>query len=704
MKGVGEKTAALFEKLHVYTAEELVSYYPRDYEQFSDPVPLEQAPVEEITAVEGRLSGNVATRHVRGLSITTFEVSCEGGRLHMTYFNMPYLKNSLKRGQPYIFRGCLHRRKDRYVMEQARIYKPEEYGKLTDCMQPRYATTKGLTNNAITKAVKQAIGLVDLSEDPLPERIRAAEGFPSFRESVEQMHFPTGRESLLAARRRLVFDEFFRFILTLRRMRESNERMKSARPMIEVAQTERLIEALPYRLTKAQQKVWAEIRADLTSEYAMNRLVQGDVGSGKTILAFLSLIMCAANGFQGAMMAPTEVLARQHYESLQKLNKEHSLQLHPVLLTGSVTAKDRREIYAKIESGEADIVIGTHALIQEKVAYKSLSLVITDEQHRFGVRQRETLAEKGGIRPEVESTVSEPGDTTVGARDVSPQKESAVHVLVMSATPIPRTLAIILYGDLQISVLDELPADRLPIKNCVVNTSYRNTAYKFIEKEVAQGRQVYVICPMVEEGEEQELEDVASYAKKLRSAVSSSVRIETLHGRMRPAEKARIMEAFEAHHIDVLVSTTVIEVGINVPNATVMLVENAERFGLAQLHQLRGRVGRGDKQSYCIFISKSERPETMERLKILNESNDGFYIAGKDLALRGPGDLFGIRQSGDLQFTLGDIYRDAAVLQSASEWADRVLAEDAALSGEEYAALKRSLTLQGTNEVDFRSI
>ncbi len=676
LKGVGEKTAALFEKLHVYTAEELVSYYPRDYEQFSVPVPLDQAPVEEVTAVEGRLAGNVATRHVRGLSLTTFDVSCEGGSLHMTYFNMPYLKNSLKRGQPYIFRGCLHRRKDRYVMEQARIYKPEEYGKLTDCMQPRYATTKGLTNNAITKAVKQAIGLVDLSEDPLPERIRAEEGFPSYREAVEQMHFPTGRESLLAARRRLVFDEFFRFILALRRMRESNERMKSLRPMIEVAQTERLIEALPYQLTKAQQKVWAEIRADLTSEYAMNRLVQGDVGSGKTILAFLSLVMCAANGYQGAMMAPTEVLARQHYESLMKLNTEYGLQIHPVLLTGSVGAKDRREIYAQIESGEADIVIGTHALIQEKVVYKSLSLVITDEQHRFGVRQRETLAEKG----------------------------SSVHVLVMSATPIPRTLAIILYGDLHISVLDELPADRLPIKNCVVNTSYRNTAYKFIEKEVAQGSQVYVICPMVEEGEEQELEDVASYAKKLKSALPDSIRVETLHGRMRPAEKTRIMEAFGAHHIDVLVSTTVIEVGINVPNATVMLVENAERFGLAQLHQLRGRVGRGDKQSYCIFISKSERPETMERLKILNESNDGFYIAGKDLALRGPGDLFGIRQSGDLQFALGDIYRDAAVLQSASEWADRVLAEDAELAGEAYAALKRSLTLPGTNEVDFRSI
>ncbi len=697
LKGVGEKTAALFEKLHVDTAEKLVSYYPRDYEQFSLPAALDGAPDGEIAAVAGQLSGNVATRHVRGLSITTFEAACEGGSLHMTYFNMPYLKNSLKRGQTYIFRGCLHRRKDRYVMEQARIYKPEEYGKLTDCMQPRYATTKGLTNNAITKAVRQAIGLVDLSQDPLPEKIRVAEGFPAFREAVEQMHFPSGREALLAARSRLVFDEFFRFILTLRRMRESNERMKSARPMIEVAQTERLIEALPYRLTKAQQKVWAEIQADLTSEYAMNRLVQGDVGSGKTILAFLSLIMCAANGFQGAMMAPTEVLARQHYESLEKLNREYGLQIHPVLLTGSVGARDRREIYAQIESGEADIVIGTHALIQEKVAYKNLSLVITDEQHRFGVRQRETLAEKGGISQGA-------GGAGPDAESGSSWEEQAVHVLVMSATPIPRTLAIILYGDLHISVLDELPADRLPIKNCVVNTSYRNTAYKFIEKEVAQGSQVYVICPMVEEGEEQELEDVVSYAKKLRSALSPEVRVETLHGRMRPAEKTRIMEAFAAHHIDVLVSTTVIEVGINVPNATVMLVENAERFGLAQLHQLRGRVGRGDKQSYCIFISKSERPETMERLKILNESNDGFYIAGKDLALRGPGDLFGIRQSGDLQFVLGDIYRDAAVLQSASDWADKVLAEDEALAGEAYAALKRSLNLQGTNEVDFRSI
>ena len=686
LKGVGEKTAALFEKLHVDTTEKLVSYYPRDYEQFSLPAALDGAPDGEIAAVAGQLSGNVATRHVRGLSITTFEAACEGGRLHMTYFNMPYLKNSLKRGQTYIFRGCLHRRKDRYVMEQARIYKPEEYGRLTDCMQPRYATTKGLTNNAITKAVRQAIGLVDLSEDPLPEKIRVAEGFPAFREAVEQMHFPSSREALLAARSRLVFDEFFRFILTLRRMRESNERMKSVRPMIEVAQTERLIEALPYRLTKAQQKVWGEIQADLTSEYAMNRLVQGDVGSGKTILAFLSLIMCAANGFQGAMMAPTEVLARQHYESLTKLNREYGLQIHPVLLTGSVGAKDRREIYARIESGEADIVIGTHALIQEKVAYKNLSLVITDEQHRFGVRQRETLAEKGGISQGA-------GGAGPDAENGSSREGQAVHVLVMSATPIPRTLAVIIYGDLDISVVDELPADRLPIKNCVVDTSYRTKAYAFIRNEVEKGRQAYVICPMVEESESIEAENVIAYTRQLCESLPDTITVEYLHGKMKPALKNEIMERFLKNEIQVLVSTTVVEVGVNVPNATVMMVENAERFGLAQLHQLRGRVGRGKEQSYCIMVHSSDSKKTKQRLEILNQSNDGFFIAGEDLKLRGPGDLFGIRQSGLMEFRLGDVFQDSAILQWASEAAGRLLETDEELLLPEHQLLKKKLSI-----------
>ena len=676
LKGIGEKTAQLFAKLNITTTEELVQYYPRDYEQFKEPVLLQEAELEELVSVPGVVQGNIATRHVRNLSITTFSADCDGEKLSLTYFNMPYLKNTIKSGQRYIFRGYLQKKGNHYGMDQAQLYKPEEYAGLIDCMQPRYSTTRGLSNKTITKAMKQAIATVNLSEDFLPEEIVAKYQFYSREEAVRQMHFPTKREELVKARERLVFDEFFLFIMMLRRMREDASETKSQFPMIPVAQTERLLEALPYRLTNAQQKVWQEIENDLTSEQVMNRLIQGDVGSGKTILAFLALIMCVGNGYQGAMMAPTEVLAKQHYDALLSLRETYHLPIHPVLLTGSTPAKDRRRIYEQIANGEADIVLGTHALIQDKVAYHNLALVITDEQHRFGVRQRESLAQKG----------------------------KDVHVLVMSATPIPRTLAIILYGDLHISVLDELPANRLPIKNCVVNTSYREKAYRFIEKEVAEGRQAYVICPMVEEGEMEELEDVGTYTKKLKEALPPTVQVASLHGKMKPAEKNRIMEAFAQKQIDVLVSTTVIEVGINVPNATVMMVENAERFGLAQLHQLRGRVGRGDKQSYCIFISKSEKPETMKRLKILNESNDGFYIASQDLQLRGPGDLFGIRQSGDLRFQLGDIYQDAAILQKASDEVDNILGKDAELLDNKYAGIRTFLEQTRRNEVDFTTI
>lgn len=677
LKGVGEKTAQLFEKLDITTTDDLLVYYPRDYEYFSAPVTLEQAATDEVTAVSGRIRGNIATRHVRGLSITAFEMECAGGGiLQMTYFNMPYLKNSLKRDTQYVVRGYLLKKGGRFVMEQAKLYKPEEYGKMAGRMMPCYGTTKGLTNNAITKAVRQALAVSSLPQDHLPDIIRESEHLDPLEDAIRQMHFPDSKELLVQARERLVFDEFLLFILMLRRMREDNQVVQNQYPMIDVAQTGRLLEALPYRLTAAQQKVWTEIRSDLTSEHVMNRLIQGDVGSGKTILAFLALLMCVANGYQGAMMAPTEVLAAQHYESLSQLQKQYKLPIRPVLLTGSATAKERRQIYAQIESGEANVILGTHALIQDKVVYHDLALVITDEQHRFGVRQRESLAQKG----------------------------KQVHVLVMSATPIPRTLAIILYGDLHISVLDELPANRLPVKNCVVNTSYRETAYRFMEKEIAAGHQVYIICPMVEEGEMAELEDVVSYTARLKSILPAEIQIAALHGKMKPAQKNRIMEAFAARQIDILVSTTVIEVGINVPNATVMMVENAERFGLAQLHQLRGRVGRDDTQSYCIFMSKSPKPETLARLKILNESNDGFYIASQDLKLRGPGDLFGIRQSGALKFVLGDIFQDASILQRASDWADRILYEDASLTTPQYASLGEYLKNAVINEVDFRTI
>ena len=406
----------------------------------------------------------------------------------------------------------------------------------------------------------------------------------------------------------------------------------------------------------------------------MSRLVQGDVGSGKTIIAFLAMIMAAENGYQSAIMVPTEVLAKQHYESLLQLLKENGLQevYSPVMLTGSNTAKEKRLLYEKIASGETMMIVGTHALIQEKVVYKNLSLVITDEQHRFGVRQREAFSTKG----------------------------EKPNVLVMSATPIPRTLGIILYGDLDISVIDELPAQRLPIKNCVVDTSYRPKAYRFIENQVKEGHQVYVICPMVEESEGLEAENVIDYAEKLRKNLENDIRIGILHGQMKPKEKNSIMEAFSSNEIQVLVSTTVVEVGVNVPNATVMMVENAERFGLAQLHQLRGRVGRGSSQSYCIFIHGQDKAEQSRRLQILKESNDGFYIAGEDLKLRGPGDLFGVKQSGILEFAIADIFRDADIMKKASEAAGEILELDFDLELPQNQGLKRMLQQYSSRQID----
>lgn len=377
-------------------------------------------------------------------------------------------------------------------------------------------------------------------------------------------------------------------------------------------------------------------------------------------------------------MAPTEILASQHFEQISSMTRKYNLPFNPILLTGSVSTARKKEVYRQIEEGEVNLIIGTHALIQEKMNYQKLALVITDEQHRFGVRQRETLSEKGG----------------------------KTHVLVMSATPIPRTLAIILYGDLHLSVVDELPAHRLPVKNCVVGTSYRTKAYEFITKEIRKGNQAYVICPMVEAGEEgmTELENVTDYGEKLKNTLPEDIHVEILHGKMKSVDKKRIMEAFAAGDVHVLVSTTVIEVGINVPAATVMMIENAERFGLAQLHQLRGRIGRGTEQSYCIFINCSDKEKSMDRLKILNKSNDGFYIAEEDLKLRGPGDLFGIRQSGAMEFRLADIYQDSEILKKISMTVDKLLLEDENLETERCAPLKRYLNENAGNFIDFRTI
>ena len=678
IKGVGEKTAALFGKINVFTVEDLIGHYPRDYETYDAPVSIREASPGSVQAIYGQITAIPNVKKVRNLSILN-AILKDGSNdsIQLTFFNMPFLKKVLKPGGFYLFRGLVQQRGTHKIMEQPRMFTWDEYKQKSGRLLPRYALTKGLTNQTVQKSVAQALEYYPPEKEYLPQMILQKYPMLSHREAVYALHFPENREELLAARNRMVFEEFFSFLLVLRKNKELAAKTENHFPMYETADTVRFLEQLPFPLTKAQKKVWGELREDMGSPYAMNRLIQGDVGSGKTILAVLALLMCAANGYQGAMMAPTEVLAVQHFETISGYVKKYGIAFRPVLLTGSMTAKEKREAYAKIASGEANLIIGTHALIQEKVEYSSLALVVTDEQHRFGVRQRETLAAKG----------SEP------------------HVLVMSATPIPRTLAIILYGDLKVSVIDELPANRLPIKNCVVGTSYRPKAYEFITKEVAAGRQAYVICPMVEEGESEDLENVVDYTEKLRAALPPSVQVAYLHGKMRPADKNRIMEEFADKKIDVLVSTTVIEVGINVPNATVMMVENAERFGLAQLHQLRGRVGRGEFQSYCIFISTSEAKETMERLQILNHSNDGFHIASEDLKLRGPGDIFGIRQSGEFAFALGDIYTDANILKEASDAVEQLLISDPDLTDDDSRALVNYFKEHtAVNVVDFRTI
>ena len=678
IKGVGEKTAALFGKINVYTVDDLIRHYPRDYETYDAPVSIRETSPGSVQAVYGQITAIPNVKKVRNLSILNAILKDDkGDSIQLTFFNMPFLKKVLKPGGFYLFRGLVQQRGTHKLMEQPRMFTWDEYKQKSGRLLPRYALTKGLTNQTVQKSVAQALEYYPPEKEYLPRMILQKYPMLSHREAVYALHFPENREELLAARNRMVFEEFFSFLLVLRKNKELAAKTENHFPMYETADTVRFLEQLPFPLTKAQKKVWGELREDMGSPYAMNRLIQGDVGSGKTILAVLALLMCAANGYQGAMMAPTEVLAVQHFETISGYVEKYGIAFRPVLLTGSMTAKEKREAYAKIASGEANLIIGTHALIQEKVEYSSLALVVTDEQHRFGVRQRETLAAKG----------SEP------------------HVLVMSATPIPRTLAIILYGDLKVSVIDELPANRLPIKNCVVGTSYRPKAYEFIAREVAAGRQAYVICPMVEEGESEDLENVVDYTEKLRAALPPSVQVAYLHGKMRPADKNRIMEEFADKKIDVLVSTTVIEVGINVPNATVMMVENAERFGLAQLHQLRGRVGRGEFQSYCIFISTSDAKETMERLQILNHSNDGFHIASEDLKLRGPGDIFGIRQSGEFAFVLGDIYTDANILREASDAVEQLLVSDPDLADDDSLALVNYFKEHtAVNVVDFRTI
>lgn len=660
LKGIGEKTEKVLNRAGIRKVEDILDYYPRYYDTFEEPVLVRNLENDRTQAVYGTVVREISVRYAKRLQIVDVYIrDKEGNPIKATWFNAPYMKNTLHSGDVRVFRGFIHESRGSYVIDQPKIYTNEQYNRKMGEMQPVYPLVSGLTNNTVQKITKQALKLVK-KEEIIPLSIREKYNLENVESAINDIHFPKNNMDFIKSRKRLVFEEFFRFIITLRKLKENNDVSENKHVLTVPEEIDKVINNLGYTLTNAQLKTWDEIKKDISSKKVMNRLIQGDVGSGKTIVAILGLLTAALNNQQAVLMAPTEVLARQHYENVIEIIQKNKLDLNVEILVGSMKAKEKKEAYDRIKSGASDIIIGTHALIQEKVEYNKLAFVVTDEQHRFGVKQRETIFKKG----------------------------DSPHTMVMSATPIPRTLAIIMYGDLDISIIDELPAGRKKIANCVVGKDYRYNAYKFIKNQVNEGRQAYVICPTVEYSEAVEGENVIEYAEKLKAVLPSGINVEYLHGRMKPAEKNEIMNRFANNDIQVLVSTTVVEVGVNVPNATVMMVENAERFGLAQLHQLRGRVGRGKHQSYCIFVNGSGKKDASKRLEILNKSNDGFYIAGEDLKLRGPGDFFGVRQSGDFEFKLGDIMNDAKTLKMAAEAVNLIENNEISLTDEEIKMLQ----------------
>ncbi len=665
VKGIGDKTRDSFAKLGVYTVGDILLRFPRSYVQIPTARYINDIEnlQEGMTAIRAVIRKTPVSRNARALNITVLDLGEGNNKLQLVWFRMPYIKNSLEFGKEYVFYGKIQLKNKRFTMEQPVIYEVEKYAAIEGLLQPVYGLTSGITNNLMVKTVKFVLGDTELIRDYLPAEVRRKYGLCEYNYAMKQIHFPDSMDTLIEARRCLVFHEFFVFLMGIQYQKEKKSKDVNSYELKQDSFVEDCIKKLPYPLTNAQKNTLSDISKDMLSPFVMQRLVQGDVGSGKTVVAFLAMAWCAHSGYQSAIMAPTEVLARQHFETFQNMCNDFGLDFPVILLTGSMKAKEKREAYARLEACPNALIIGTHALIQEKAVYSNLALVITDEQHRFGVKQRDTFFEKG----------------------------RTPHVLVMSATPIPRTLAIIIYGDLDISVIDEVPAKRLPIKNCVVDVSYRPKAYDFIVKQVEMGHQAYVICPLVEETENMEGKNATDYAKELSELLPKNIHVGLLHGKMKNDKKNEVMEAFARNEIQVLVSTTVVEVGVNVPNSTVMMIENADHFGLAQLHQLRGRVGRGDAQSYCIMINTSNTKTAKKRLEILNNSNDGFYIASEDLKLRGPGDFFGVRQSGDLAFDIADIYQDAKELQQASESVKNILDKDPMLELEEHLALKQEM-------------
>ena len=672
IKGIGEAKAKSLGKLGIATLGDLINWFPRRYEDRREIKPISQLIPGEPACVSAMIASEPTLSHIRkGMDLVKVRAVDDTGALDVTFFNQSWLKNQLRVGETYTFYGKAEGSLLRKSMA-APIVEPEGRREHTGRIVPIYPLTAGISQLLLSRAIRQGLdSCADILPDCLPDGVRQAHQLCRVNYAYENIHFPESPEALDIARRRLAFEELFFFAIGLKLLRSRRETV-SVEPFQPVDMAP-FYNALPFTLTDAQRRCVEEAIADMQSGKPMNRLCQGDVGSGKTMVAAACVYFCVKNGRQAALMAPTELLAEQHYRGLAPLLER--LNIRCALLTGSTTAKTKRSVTAQLATGEIDFAIGTHALISGGVAYADLGLVVTDEQHRFGVAQRTALAEKG----------------------------EHPHTLVMSATPIPRTLALILYGDLDVSVIDQLPPGRKPIETYAVTSAYHPRLYAFIRKQVEAGRQVYIVCPMVSENDElpDERKAVTEYAQKLQTEIFPDLKVAFVHGKMKAREKDAVMSAFAAGKTDILVSTTVIEVGVDVPNANLMVVENAERFGLSQLHQLRGRVGRGQHQSYCVLVSDNKNDETRQRLKAMTKTADGFKIAEEDLRLRGPGDFFGLRQHGLPGLRVADLGCDTRLLAEAQSAADGLLAEDPALTHHPATAERvRKLFQQSENSLN----
>lgn len=656
LKGVGEKRAGLLNKLGIFTIEQLFEYYPRDYRDFSHEMLVSDCESGENACIKATLISNVKEHMVRR-GMTLYKCDFTDGKtvIHATLFNQKFLAKSLKIYEDYILFGKIEKRLSFAEMNSPQILPAKDNAGI----HPVYRATEKLSSAAIEKLVRTALEQHGEFAETLPQEIRQKYDLIDLTAAMRNIHFPNSFELLAAARKRLIFEELLTLQLGLLKLKSKKRRESHIRIINDF--TQEFLHLLPFSPTGAQLRAVKDCVADMQGKYPMSRLLQGDVGSGKTAVAAGVIYTAVKNGFQCALMAPTEILANQHYETLSNLLGGAGIKTE--LLTGSTPAAEKRRIKAALACGEAQLAIGTHALIQKDVDFKNLGLVITDEQHRFGVNQRASLAEKG----------------------------SEVHTLVMSATPIPRTLALMIYGDLDISILDELPPGRQKIRTDVVDSRYHKRLYEFVKKQIAAGQQAYIVCPLVEAGES-DLLPAEEYAEQLANGAFKGINLGVLHGRMNSKSKERVMAGFVSGHIKILVATTVVEVGVDVPNASVMIIENAERFGLSQLHQLRGRVGRGKVQSYCVLVSDSESETARERLQIMKKYSDGFKIADEDLKQRGPGDFFGNRQHGLPELKIADMLSNTEILAECRRCADDILKEDFRLDLPKYAPLAEKIT------------